>query len=175
MGVDQAGRLIRGIDVGHQQLPAAAVPGETVWLWADRDLVDDVQPIRINEEKLAGSASGRESDPRTAGAEHAASLRTSLDNRRHLKPIGIDDIDRSKCGVGDEHSASDGVHVAMVEGSCAPGRERNPSPKPQRADQRAWPASFRHQAYKASYIGVSSRIFSWSSSPWTRAKPWAIA
>src|SRR5215472_4871367 len=32
-----------------------------------------------------------------------------------------------------------------------------------------------HHAYRASYIGVSSRIFSWSSSPWTMAKPKAIA
>jgi hypothetical protein len=127
--------LIGGIDIGHQESPSAAIPGESVRLRADRDLSDDFEPIWIDEDYLAGRPRSGENQPWRASAENAASIRATPDDSGDPEGFGINDIDSSEIRVRHKDSTGNRVHVPMVEGSAPTGRMYEPSPNPERADQ----------------------------------------
>ena len=90
------------------------------------------------------------------------------------KLLAVDDFDSAVGGMGHEYATTGLMYVTVVKATGrGVGRQLNFAHQLHCHYGRA--TSFWHQAYRASYMGVSSSILRWSSSPWINAKPCATA
>ncbi len=167
--------MVGRIDVGDQEMVTAFIPGESVRSRTDREPAQYLQLLRVDDEDLAATSSGREHHASAGREQHAAALRAALDGSRRFQAQSIDHFDGVEGGVSYEDASCDRVDIAMIERSGQAGWDTHRGEELEPCAQPCRATSCRHHAYSASYIGVSRRIFSWSLSPCTIAKPWAMA
>jgi hypothetical protein len=103
------------LDIGHQQVLPAPVPGQAVGFLPGRNRSQDSIRSGIDHQKFARSACSREDQRVFLGTEHPTGLRTVRDGREVAQVLPIDNLNSAGCRIGDENAATLEVHVPMIE------------------------------------------------------------
>src|SRR6266849_3175888 len=111
--VDQP-RLVL-LDIGHQQMLPARVPGQTVGFLSDRSRSQDSIRGGIDPQEFARSACSREDQCVFLGTEHPAGLRAAGDGCQVAQVLPIDNLNSTCCRIGDEDAATLDVYLPVVE------------------------------------------------------------
>ena len=110
---------------GDQQLAPPSVPGEAVRLRAHADLVAHRQRLQINRQDLARAARGCEHEGfLVLRAQNTAAFWTACDALDVLEALAVEHVHGVVLRVGNEHTTSRRMHIAVVESTRRVRRQR---------------------------------------------------